>query len=264
MAEVDDDYANAPYIPNADAFPPRWEAEASAFRAGLSAVGRAELDLAYGAGARQRYDLFHPEGDAQGLAVFIHGGYWIKFDKSSWSHFAQGALARGWAVAMPSYTTAPDGRISQMTAEMAQAIDHAAAKIAGPIAVAGHSAGGHLTARMICRDAAPQAAERICRAVPISPLTDLRPMLPLSMNADWQMSEAEAALESPALNLDRLSADVTVWVGGAERPVFLDHANWLGAAWKVPVQVEPGIHHFNVIDPLCDPSSALMAAYLGP
>src|SRR3546814_5563195 len=52
-----------------------------------------------------------------GLAVFVHGGYWMAFDKSSWSHLAAGAVARGWAVALPSYTLCPEARISDRSEE---------------------------------------------------------------------------------------------------------------------------------------------------
>ena len=49
------------------------------------------------------------------LVVFVHGGYWLRFHRDIWSHFAQGLTARGWAVAMPSYTLAPEARIAAMT-----------------------------------------------------------------------------------------------------------------------------------------------------
>jgi hypothetical protein len=26
--------------------------------------------------------------------MFVHGGYWLKFDKSSWSHLVEGARAK--------------------------------------------------------------------------------------------------------------------------------------------------------------------------
>ena len=53
-----------------------------------------------------------------------------------------------------------------------------------------------------------------------------------------------------------------VWVGGAERPAFLDQARWLSDAWACPLSVAEGRHHFDVIDALCDPSSALMDVLL--
>ena len=55
-----------------------------------------------------------PKANAREV-VFVHGGYWMKFDRSYWSHFSEGLTARGWAVAMPSYTLAPEARIGSMT-----------------------------------------------------------------------------------------------------------------------------------------------------
>ncbi|MDP3525749.1 MAG: alpha/beta hydrolase, partial [Hoeflea sp.] len=86
ISDYDDAYANGAYIEGAADYPPRWAALAQDFRDGLAASGRARLDLAYGEGARNRLDLFLPEGDPKGLAVFVHGGYWKAFDKSVWSH----------------------------------------------------------------------------------------------------------------------------------------------------------------------------------
>ena len=120
-----------------------------AFREALAAKDRARLDLSYGDGPRNRFDLFLPEGTAKGLVVYIHGGYWVRFDKSSWSHLANGALAHGYAVAMPSYTLCPQARISGIVSEVGAAITEAARMIAGPIHLTGHSAGGHLATRMI-------------------------------------------------------------------------------------------------------------------
>ena len=138
--DLTDAYENGAYIPGAETYPPRWAAAAEAFRQSLGP--RARLGLRYGAAERQAYDLFLPEEGAEGLLVFIHGGYWHKFDRSSWSHLAAGPLARGWAVAMPSYTLAPEARIADMTREIALALTAAAAEVPGPIVVTGHSAAG--------------------------------------------------------------------------------------------------------------------------
>jgi acetyl esterase/lipase len=251
-------YANAAFIPGADAFPPRWAAEAEAFRAAQDARG--QLGLAYGAGPRQKLDLFRPDGEAVGLMVFVHGGYWLAFGREGWSHLAAGALARGWAVALPSYTLAPEARISAMTVEVGQAIAMAAARVDGPIVVTGHSAGGHLSARMACADAplAPDVASRIVRAIPISPLAELAPLMATAMNEKLCIDAAEAERESPARLTLRPGCDVTVWVGGQERPSFLWQARTLSEAWSCPWHVEPGRHHFDVIDDLVDPESLLV------
>ncbi len=251
-------YANGAFIPGSDALPARWAAEAAAFRAALGA--RAECGRAYGPGARHRFDLFRPEGAAQGLLVFVHGGYWLAFGREDWSHLAAGALARGWACAMPSYTLAPEARIAAMMQEVAQAVAAASARLPGlPVVVTGHSAGGHLAARMGCADI---ALPGLARVVPISPLADLEPLALTAMNRDLRLDAAEIAAESPALLPRAPGVAAHVWVGGQERPAFLWQARLLSENWDCPWTVDPGRHHFDVIDALADPASALMAACL--
>lgn len=255
------DYANGDFIAGADSYPPRWAAAAAAFRAGLG--DRARTGLRYGDGARQVFDLFLPEGGApRGLLVFVHGGYWLAFDPATWSHLAAGALARGWACAMPSYTLAPDARIAAMTAEVARATDAAAALVPGPVVVTGHSAGGHLSARMGCTDVALACDDRLARVVPISPLADLRPLMRTGMNEKLRIGAAEAAAESPADHPLKPGVAAHVWVGAQERPAFLWQARLLSENWDCPWTPDPGRHHFDVIDPLADPDSPLSGACL--
>ncbi|WP_137701236.1 alpha/beta hydrolase [Marimonas lutisalis] len=262
--ELDDAYANAAHIPGAEDYPPRWAEAARMWRTRTAHDDHARLDLAYGARPRERFDLFLPEGAPRGLLVFVHGGYWLKFDKSYWSHLAAGAEARGWAVAMPSYDLCPDVRISEITREVAQAIDVAAAMVEGPVVLAGHSAGGHLVSRMLEPGLlAPGVAARLRKVVPISPVADLRPLLKTSMNADLKLDEAEAAAESPILMQNRLDVPVTVWVGAEERPAFLDQARWLAEAWTCDRVVAEGRHHFDVIEPLELADSDLVETLLG-
>lgn len=260
MTETDDAYANAATIPDGAAYPDRWARAAAAFRAALGP--RAETGCSYGPGARQRFDLFHPDAAARGLVVFVHGGFWQAFDRADWSHLAAGALARGWAVALPGYTLAPEARIGEITHEIARAIDAAAARVPGPIVLSGHSAGGHLAARMGCADAAPRAAARVARLLPISPLADLRPLLAADMNATLHLDRPEAAAESPVLHPVPPGIDLVTWVGADERPAFLDQARALHAAWGGRLVIEPARHHFDVIDGLERPDSPLTAALL--
>jgi acetyl esterase/lipase len=259
--DLTDAYENGAYIPGAADFPPRWAAEAEALRAELGA--RAELDIPYGSEPREVFDLFHPDGDARGTVVFVHGGYWKAFDKSTWSGLARGPLARGWRVAMPSYDLCPDVRISTITRQIAQAVATIARKAEGPLVLTGHSAGGHLVARMGAPDLLPdRVRDRVAAIVPISPLSDLAPLIETGMNAVLRIDAAEAAEESP-VRQPRPEADVTVWVGGAERPAFLDQARWLAEAWDARCHVDTGRHHFDVIDALADPESPLTKSLTG-
>lgn len=258
MKPLDDAYANAAHIPGADVYPPRWARLAAEFRTGLESEGRARLGLPYGDTARQAMDIFLPDGPVRGLCVFVHGGYWLRFDKSYWSHFAAGPLARGWAVAMPSYDLCPDVTIAQITGQIAKAVGFAAQQVNGPIALTGHSAGGQLVSRMavpgVLHD---DLAARLSSVVPISPVADLRPLLETSMNGQLGLDLATAEAESPVL-MTPMDVPVNIWVGAEERPVFLDQAKWLSKAWDAPLNIAPGTHHFDVIDALKDEGSAML------
>ena len=269
IEDWDDAYANAANIPRGDDWPAAWAAPARAFREQLSGEGRARLGLAYGKAARNRFDLFLPQGAVKGLVVFIHGGFWMRLDQSFLSHLAAGPLAHGHAVAMPTYTLCPDIRISGIVAEVARAVEAAASMVAGPIRLAGHSAGGHLAARMVCADS-PLAAEvraRIACTVSISGLHDLRPLMRTRMNATLAIDAGEAAAQSPALLSPMPGARLVAWVGAAERAEFLRQsallANvWTGLGAATRSVEEPDRHHFDVVDGLADPSHPLTITLL--
>ncbi len=255
ITDWNDAYANRDHIPNAQKYIDRWEVESVAFREEQSADS--ELDLAYGSNPRERYDLFTPIGTPQGLFVFVHGGYWMAFDKNNWSHMARQALAKGWAVAIPSYSLCPDVLIGDITVQIAKAIEAAAAKISGPIVLAGHSAGGHLVSRMGCQNAPLDdgVAARIQRIISISGVHDLRPLLRLDLNETLQLDNEQASAESPALLLPRDGIVLDCVAGSDERPEFIRQnqllANiWIGLGAKTREILVEGMHHFSVIDEL--------------
>jgi arylformamidase len=264
ITDFDDAYQNMAYIPGGAEYPERWSRTAAAFRANLPDGVSAELDLSYGPSPRQRIDLFHPKGSPQGLAIFVHGGYWMRFEKSHWSHLAQGALQRGWAVAMPGYTLCPDIKIGGITSEIARAISLISTQINGPIRLCGHSAGGHLVTRMLCEPSQLQdeVLSRVAHVISISGVHDLRPLLQTKNNDTLHLTELEARSESPALRRPNLGIPVTAWVGADERPEFVRQTDLLANIWHglgvdITLHHEPSRHHFDVIDDLADPNSTL-------
>jgi len=205
----------------------------------------------------------------KGLVVFIHGGYWKAFDKNAWSHLANGAVASGFAVAMPTYTLCPDIRISGIVREIAAAIGKAATMVGGPVMLTGHSAGGHLASRMVTTTSplAADVAGRVRNVVSISGVHDLRPIMRTGMNATLAIDEAEALAESPALLRPMEGARITCWAGGGERAEFLRQnallANiWTGLGAMTSTVVEPDRHHFNIVDGLADPTHPLTRTLL--
>lgn len=248
----------------------QWARDAAAFRLAIP-EGRAQPGLAYGPSARQRLDLFLPPDPPRGLMVFVHGGYWQMLDRSSWSHYATGGLARGFAVAIPSYRLAPEVRLTQIAEDVAAAITLAAGRIAGPIHLTGHSAGGELVARLATTTSPLPSAisARVKSVVPISGLHDLRPFLEAPRrNSVLRLDAEEATRESPALLQPLRGVSYAAWVGALEVPELLRQTDLLATAWApagvhVTTVREPGRHHYDVIDGLLDPAHPLIGALLG-
>lgn len=262
MTQLDDAYDNSGHIAGAADFPPRFAKAAAAFRDELGA--RAQVGVSYGPSERQVFDFFQPEGVARGTVVFVHGGYWKAFDNSYWSHLAAGPLSRGWAVAMPSYDLCPDVRISDITGQIAAAVTEISKRTFGTLSLAGHSAGGHLVARMTDPLVLPADVRgRITNIVPISAVADLAPLMQTSMNEILKIDPAEAQAESPVNMSPPHGVNVTVWVGADERPAFLEQSEQLARTWGARQIVVEGKHHFDIIDALSDPDSDMVKALLG-
>jgi len=260
--QLDDAYANAAYIDNAEAYPPRWKDAAAAFRKKLGF--RAQKNISYGPTDREVYDLFEPEGVSRGTVIFVHGGYWKAFAPADWSHLAAGPLARGYAVAMVGYDLCPDVRISQITGQVARAISEIAKRTQGALALVGHSAGGQQVARMTDPlILSGDVRDRIENIVSISPVADLMPLLQTSMNDILRLDEAEATAESPVNMTPPHGVNVTIWVGADERPAFLEQAEQFSRVWGAKQFVVEGQHHFDIIDLLEDPDSDMVKALLG-
>jgi len=261
IADWDDAYANAPHIADAADYPPIWQQKARNFR-----DNHPPRQLSYGADPRQLIDLFLPKNPV-GLAVFVHGGYWRSFDHTYWSHLARGALAQGWAVAIPGYVLCPQTTIPEITMQIAAAIDILANNIAGPIHLAGHSAGGHLVCRMGCRDIRLASAKRIKNILSISGIHDLRPLINTDMNKDLMLNLKTATSESPAMAMPIEGLSLTAWVGALERPEFLRQnrliANiWTGCGVNTRIVEQKDQHHFSVISGLESPDSPLTRALI--
>ena len=265
---LDDAYENGKYIEGGSQILASWPDRAAAFRAEWP---NSLLNQPYGADPRQVYDLYLPDGGiamAKGVLIFVHGGYWMALSKDDFSHLAAGPLALGWAVATPGYRLAPHARIGDITGEIAAAIntilDNISPSVDGPLRLAGHSAGGHLVTRMMCQDSrlSEQVLDRLDRVISISGLHDLRPLQRLAKNDIWQLDDAEAMAESPALLTPRSAIDLACVVGAEERPEFIRQTRllpplWqgLGVASQTVITAEE--NHFSIIDQMTNAGSHL-------
>ena len=270
IADWDDAYANAPHIPGGDDYPPRWEALARDFRAG---DGRAAARGPAVRGAPAAAARPVPAGGrAEGLVVFVHGGYWRAFDRGTWSHLAAGPLAHGWAVAMPGYVLAPEARIAAITAMIAEAVAAAAAEVAG--ADPARRAFGRRAPRGAAGLRRQPAAGRRSRRGVDRVVHDQRAARPAPAAAARLNDDACGSTPArPRPRARRCGAPrggllVHAWVGDGERPEFVRQTTlianiWTGLGAEMEQTIEPRRHHFNVIDGLTHPGSGLVEAIVG-
>lgn len=242
-------------------------ADAAAFRAGRS---DAKLDLAYGPAERQTFDYFPASSGAparERLAVFIHGGYWQALDKTSYSHLARGLNGQGYDVVNANYTLCPAVSVTDIIAEMQMLADHLFRTYGRTLLVYGHSAGGHLAASLMATDwkARGLPANLVDRAMPVSGLFDLVPLVETSINTALGMTPETARTGSPLFWPAPAGGRFIAAVGGDESPEFLRQSQELVSAWSGPdltgtLDIQAGANHFTVVNPLADPDSALTRA----
>ena len=269
-AWLDAQYNARAAIPDHAAIFARWAADSAAARA----RGAACLDLRYGDGPNETLDVFPATRPGAPVLVFIHGGYWRALDKSDHSFLAPALVDGGAMVVLPNYALCPAVSIStialQLTRALAWTCRHAAQHGGDRrrIVVAGHSAGGHLTAMMLaCRwreVGADLPADLVKSGLAISGLFDLEPLRRTPfLQCDLKLTPAEARRLSPAGFAVPSRRRLFAVVGGAESAEFQRQNALIRAAWgkrTVPVcDAIAGAHHLSILDGLADRRGRLHA-----
>jgi arylformamidase len=259
-AALDAAYDNTKAVIDSQDYRARWWDLSAAIRA----QQQSKLDLRYGVRPRATLDYFPSGAQNAPLFVFIHGGYWQRNEKERFSFMASGPRAQGANVAVPGYTLAPNARLTDIVAEIRQALTylHEHAGELGfnrdKIFIGGWSAGGHLTAAVADHPA-------VRGGIPISGIYDLEPIALGALNDKLQLSTEEIALLSPLRNLRDRSPPLHLFVGGIEQPELLRQSDDYAKAARnrgLPVSLTtlPGHHHFSILDELARPDGALTAA----
>ena len=262
------EYNNRDLVPEHPRFFERWERDSEFVRHTLP--GR--FDLAYGADARHRIDLF-PARASERLLVFFHGGYWRGLDKRLFAWLAPAWVAEGVSVALVNYRLCPAVRIPDIVEDAIAALNWIAVHAplhgagAGKIVLAGHSAGGHLAAALLAAAPGRRAFDgaRLAGCVPVSGVFDFSALPRFSGNADFGLdADGVRALDLHG-RLPAIPTPVVVAVGGDESSEFIRQSRLLADRWAPQVrelQVLPGLHHFSVLEALAERGQPLHAATL--
>ncbi len=266
-------YNNRLLVPEAADIISGWAAASKSLRRRFAAL----YDLPYGDGSAERLDLFPAQKEGAPLFVFIHGGYWRSLDKSDFTFVAPALVSAGVSVAVVNYSLAPKVKIEDIVMENVRALAwlfRNAGKYGcdrSRIYVGGHSAGGHLTAMMMCTRWAFYApdlpADLVKGGVAISGVYDLEPIRRAKfLNDDLHLDAASVALLSPAYMKPKVNAPLLTSVGGDESSEFLRQNELIGKQWRKNFAGDiamPGKNHFTICDELASADSPLFKAVAG-
>ena len=254
------EYNNRALVPEHPAIFERWRRDSASFRDSTPCT----LDIAYGTEPLHKLDLFHAT-NPRGTVVFIHGGYWRSLDKADFSFVAKPFIDAGLSVVAINYRLCPAVPISEVVEDCRQALawiitNGGAHKLPlERIALAGHSAGGHLVAMLYATDWRQRQCDVNCviGGLALSGVYDLDPMMQCSMNADLKLNHHTARAASPIKLESTLTVPLYLAVGADESQAFRTQSRQLSAAWphicETPEEVA-NANHFTVVDCFAQPT----------
>ena len=234
------------------------------------------LDVPYGPHPMERLDLFRARGASRGLLMFIHGGYWRALDKGQHSFVAAPFVEAGVTVGVINYALCPAVTVADIVCQVLQAaawLYRNGGNFGAPyhkLHVAGHSAGGHLTAMVLAAlwpRLAPDLPTKVVQGgLAISGVFDVLPIVHTpSINVDVRMDARMAKKVSPALMPPATDAPLYLAVGGKEQEGFHEQHRLIKHSWGKAVAGEfacPEDNHFTILETLADPNSALFKGAL--
>jgi arylformamidase len=263
------EYNNRELVPDHPKYFARWQEDSARARSRMICY----LDRRYGDMPGETIDIFPARKGDGSCMMFIHGGYWRSLDKQDFSFLAPTWVDAGVSLAVVSYDLCPKVTMEDIVQQMLRASRwlwlHAEeyGMDQDRLYVSGHSAGGHLTAMMMCAlwpsyDAAlPKDLWK--GGLAISGVYDLRPLLSVPfLQQDLRLDDESALRLSPAFLPPATRAPIMTSVGGAESSEFRRQNALLRERWRGAFFGDvsmPGKNHFSVMDALAEPTSALFA-----
>ena len=205
------------------------------------------------------------------VLLFIHGGWWRALDKRDNSFVAPPFVAAGAHVVVPNYSLCPAVGMDTIALQLAHSLawthryfrqrDSKAPRIV----VAGHSAGGHLAAMLLCCNGkllgADLPQQLAASALSISGVFDLDPLSRTPfLKADLKLTPRLVRRLSPALFQAPRGRLVTVY-GALESEEFARQSSLIQRRWGrrcVPVcEAVAGTNHFTVLNEAVKPTTRL-------
>ena len=221
------------------------------------------LDIPYGPKDRNKWDLYPASDRDAPCMIHLHGGYWQRGSREQYACLAEGALARGWSVALPGYTLAPEASLTQIITELRTALDWFTQKraeygIAGRAYLTGWSAGAHMTGLL-------SSHPTVTAAVAISGVYDLAGLRDSPhVNDALKFTEVEVQTLSP-MRLPPANKPVAITYGTSELPWMIASSRYYhvyrsGQHFPGDLVPVPHENHMTMLDELRNENGYVMRA----
>ncbi|MDH4092964.1 MAG: alpha/beta hydrolase [Cyclobacteriaceae bacterium] len=225
-------------------------------------------EIHYGTKSLETLDVFPSDRPNSKTLIFIHGGYWRTFDKSSFYFVADAFASYGVTTVLVNYPLAPAASMDQIVTSCRKALQFIHRNLVAyngdpvKIYVVGHSAGGHLAAMLASLNVQPLYEDLVQGVCALSGLFNLIPIHLSNLNESLRLDKDTARRNSPTQLLPLKKCAVLLAVGAEETAEFKAQSQELFTQWRRELKsiqhlVLPGLNHFSILGSLCDSTSPL-------
>ena len=270
--ELDAQYNMANTVPSYQSYAEFYVEESKGTRERLDC----HLDVSFGPTIAEHLDVFPADQPDAPVLLFIHGGYWHSLSSKEFSFVADGPVSQGVTTVVLNYALCPDVTIDEIVRQSRAAIAWLYQNVAdfggdsSQIYVAGHSAGGHLTAMLLTTDWMDTygiSADVIKGGCSISGLFDLEPFPYTYLQPKLQLTWGQVRRNSPIRHIPDSAPPLLVTYGKEETSEMRRQSDDFLNAWrenqlKGDLISQTGKDHFSAIDGFLDRDSPLCSAIL--
>jgi arylformamidase len=265
QAALDRQYNNRLQVPDFATHLDRWESLSRQTEKDYKVA----VDISYGKLLRQKLDIYPSLHPRSRTLIFIHGGYWQKFDKANFQFIAKAFYTHNITTVIINYPLGPSAPVDEIVASCIDAVrwlyNNVEAYNGDPtqLYIAGHSAGAQLAAMVLATNwkQFDLAGDVIKGACVISGIFNLIPIRLSYLNQSLRMDTTAALRNSPVQLVPSVLCPLTIVVGSNETDEFLDQSRELYNCWKENIPAEimelPGLNHFSILETVLDPASEL-------
>ncbi|CAD5223931.1 unnamed protein product [Bursaphelenchus okinawaensis] len=226
-----------------------------------------ELDVPYGdpatANDRQQFDVWYPKDGEKyrKIHIFIHGGYWQESSRKCAASVPPTFLAQGYTVITLGYTLATEISLEEVADLVRRGVkdiihNHPTAEFS----ISGHSAGGHLAAKVL---EVEELRIYMNAALLITPVFDIRPLVNTYIGRGIRLSEETAEKFSVKYKeLAKFEGKLAILTAKHDAPGLIEQAGdaqneLIKLGKRDTVREEFDEDHFSMIGVLSNPTSTV-------